>query len=439
MAAASGPSASTVRTIYRQDTEQTAISYAWWGNDARHQYTLTGIQVFEEKNPDIRVNHTYGVWDGYETRNQVFMKSHTNADVMQINYSWLHTYSPDGTGYYNLNYLTDVLDLSRYTEADLALGTVNGHLNAIPIAYNMSVFFYNKDVYDRYGLDIPETWDDLFQAAEQMSKDGIYPIGMVKKHLFLCLVAHFEQTTGRVLFTADGSYCGTAEDWMEILDFYKQLLEKKVIPRVEDFDATDFENGTTAGAGCWASDATRYCAELSKSGVNVVIGNNIMEPGALRSGWYTKPATLYAISATTQHPKEAARFLNFLINDADMARLQGTEKGVPISERALDALKSSRQVDSLEYAAAQEIREMQDETAIMIPQLESSTVMDAFKNTAISIYMERRAWRCARRRSTRSCRETPKKINSGRRAGSGNAVRQTAGGQTSETQYALRR
>ena len=226
------------------------------------------------------MNHTYGVWDGYETRNQVFMKSHTNADVMQINYSWLHTYSPDGTGYYNLNYLTDVLDLSRYTEADLALGTVYGHLNAIPIAYNMSVFFYNKDVYDRYGLDIPETWDDLFQAAEQMSKDGIYPIGMVKKHLFLGLVAHFEQTTGRVLFTADGSYCGTAEDWVEILDFYKQLREKKVIPRVEDFGATDFENGTTAGAGCWASDATRYCTELSKSGVNVVIGNNIMEPGA---------------------------------------------------------------------------------------------------------------------------------------------------------------
>ena len=370
------------QTIYRQEKEQTAISYAWWGNDARHQYTLTGIQVFEDKNPDIRVNHTYGVWDGYETRNQVFMKSHTNADVMQINYSWLHTYSPDGTGYYNLNYLTDVLDLSRYTEADLALGTVNGHLNAIPIAYNMSVFFYNKDVYDRYGLDIPETWDDLFQAAEQMSKDGIYPVGMVKKHLFLSLVAHFEQTTGRVLFTADGSYCGTAEDWVEILDFYKQLLEKKVIPRVEDFGATDFENGTTAGASCWASEATRYCAELSKSGANVVIGNNIMEPGALRSGWYTKPATLYAISSTTQHPKEAARFLNFLLNDADMARLQGTEKGVPISERALDALKSSRQMDSLEYAAAQEIREMQDENAIMIPQLESSTVMDAFKDMA---------------------------------------------------------
>ena len=370
------------QTIYRQDTEQTQISYAWWGNDARHQYTLTGIRVFEEKNPDIRVNHTYGVWDGYETRNQVFMKSHTNADVMQINYSWLHTYSPDGTGYYNLNFLTDELDLSRYSEADLTLGTVNGHLNAIPIAYNMPVFFYNQDIYDRYGLAIPKTWDDLFAAAERMSKDGIYPIGMVKKQMFLSMIAHFEQTTGRVLYTADGSYCGMPEDWAEMLSFYKELVDRKVIPSVSDFGATDFENGTTAGACFWASDATRYCEGLKAAGANVVIGDNLMTPGALRSGWYTKPATLYAISATTQHPKEAARFLNFLINNGDMARLQGTEKGVPISERALDALKSSRQLDSLEYAASQEIMEMQDQNEVMIPQLEAATVMDTFKNTA---------------------------------------------------------
>ena len=370
------------QTIYRQDTEQTQISYAWWGNDVRHQYTLTGIRVFEEKNPDIRVNHTYGVWDGYETRNQVFMKSHTNADVMQINYSWLHTYSPDGTGYYNLNFLTDELDLSRYSEADLTLGTVNGHLNAIPIAYNMPVFFYNQDIYDRYGLAIPKTWDDLFAAAERMSKDGIYPIGMVKKQMFLSMIAHFEQTTGRVLYTADGSYCGMPEDWAEMLSFYKELVDRKVIPSVSDFGATDFENGTTAGACFWASDATRYCEGLKAAGANVVIGDNLMTPGALRSGWYTKPATLYAISATTQHPKEAARFLNFLINNGDMARLQGTEKGVPISERALDALKSSRQLDSLEYAASQEIMEMQDQNEVMIPQLEAATVMDTFKNTA---------------------------------------------------------
>ena len=377
------------RTVYRQENDQTMISFSWWGNDQRHQYTLTGLQLFEDKNPDIRVNHTYGVWDGYETRNRVFMKSHTNADVMQINYSWLDTYSPDGTGYYDLNYLTQELDLRRYSESDLALGTVNGHLNAIPIAYNMTVFFYNKDLYDQYGLAIPTTWDELFQAADLMSKDGIYPVGMVKKHLFLSIVAHFEQTTGHMLYAEDGSYCGTVEDWKEMLQFYKELMDRKVVPSVEDYNSGDFESGRTAGTSCWASDASRYCDSLVSAGTNVVLGQNLTESSALRSGWYTKPATLYAISATTQHPKEAARLLNFLINDADMAKLQGTEKGVPISERALDALKSARMLNSLEYAASEEIKSMQDQNEVMIPALDSSTVMDLFKDAADKYYYER--------------------------------------------------
>lgn len=55
---------------------------------------------------------------------------------------------------------------------------------------------------------------------------------------------------------------------------------------------------------------------------------------------------------------------------------------MPISKRALDVLKASRQLDSLEYAASQEIMEMQEENEVMIPQLESSTVMDAFKDMA---------------------------------------------------------
>lgn len=84
--------------------------------------------------------------------------------------------------------------------------------------------------------------------------------------------------------------------------------------------------------------------------------------------------------------KEVARLLNFLINDADMAKLQGTENDVPISERALDALKSARMLNSLEYSASEEIRSMQDQNEVMIPALEASTVMDIFKDAADKYY-----------------------------------------------------
>lgn len=148
---------------------QNTINFGWWGNDERHDYTLQGIDIFEQKNPSINVNCTYSVWSGYERRNRICMRSGSEPDVMQINYNWISEYSPDGNGYYNLYDLSDYIDLSSYTENELSYGTVNGKLNALPIAYNSVVFFYNQDLLDRYGLDVPKTWDDLFAAAEKLN------------------------------------------------------------------------------------------------------------------------------------------------------------------------------------------------------------------------------------------------------------------------------
>ena len=86
---------------------QNTINFGWWGNDERHDYTLQGIDIFEQKNPSINVNCTYSVWSGYERRNRIYMRSGSEPDVMQINYNWISEYSPGGNGYYNLYDLSD--------------------------------------------------------------------------------------------------------------------------------------------------------------------------------------------------------------------------------------------------------------------------------------------------------------------------------------------
>lgn len=106
------------------------------------------------------------------------MAAHTEADVMQLNYAWVSGYSPDGTGFYDLNELSDILDLSNYTEEALSYGTINGHLDALPIAQNGQVFVYNKSLYDTYNLELPKTWDDFEKAASVMKKDGICPLDL---------------------------------------------------------------------------------------------------------------------------------------------------------------------------------------------------------------------------------------------------------------------
>ncbi len=252
---------------------QNTINFGWWGNDERHDYTLQGIDIFEQKNPSINVNCTYSVWSGYERRNRIYMRSGSEPDVMQINYNWISEYSPDGNGYYNLYDLSDYIDLSSYTENELSYGTVNGKLNALPIAYNSVVFFYNQDLLDQYGLDVPKTWDDLFAAAEKLNGIDEKVLYMNIKHVFLTLIAHYEQTTGKEVFDENGNYVGGDDAIRDMLTFYDKMIRAGVINTEQTMDGNDFMAQKTLGAGFWASDADRYCEPLSDAGVTVTLAD----------------------------------------------------------------------------------------------------------------------------------------------------------------------
>jgi len=374
------PSHKTTVTDLKQNTH---VSFGWWGNDDRHLYTLKGVDMFEQKYPGIDVNCTYSVWNGYERRNRVYMLSGNEPDVMQINFNWLQEYSADGKGYYDLNKLTDFLDLSAYTDKDLAYGTSNGVLNAIPIAYNAVVFYYNEDLLEQYGLSIPQTWDDLFHAAEVMQQDDRYPLMMSEKHTFLAVAAHYEQTTGQTLFNADGTYTGGTEAAGELLTFYKQLYDAQVIGINGKSTNTDFSNGTAAGVAIWASDAENYCQQLEDNEDTPVLADPPRSSDSeSRYGWYVKPATMYAISKNTEHPKESAELLNFLINNRQMILLQGTEKGIPVSSRARQTLSVNGRLNGYDAEAGNFVLSNLDTFETMVPSLENSDVIDAFQDQA---------------------------------------------------------
>jgi len=359
--------------------QSTVISMSWWGNDPRHEYTLQGLSLFQELNPDIIVDHSYGVWNGYERRYLMQMASHNNCDVMQINYAWLSEYSADGTGYYDINQLSDYIDLSQFTQEDLATGMRDGHLNALPIAYNTVCLFYNADMFASYGLDIPRTWDDLFAAADVMSEDGIYVLGMVNKHLFLLLNAWFEQTTGRTLFDDAGNYIGTADDIAMMLEFYKELTDREVIMPLYSFNVSDLENGRVAGTVCWASDSLRYCQPAIDDGMDVVIGDYLRISDNDESDWYIKPATMYAISIDCNDPEACARLVDFLLNDPEFALIQGTEKGIPVSASAREALIENGLLTGIEYEAGEFISDNISDMNLINPMLENADFLDIFK------------------------------------------------------------
>ncbi len=367
--------------VSEQGKSTVDIDFSWWGNDERHIYTMEGVNEFMDENPDINVDMSYGVWDGYEKKMQVYMRSNTEADVMQINYDWLSRYSPDGKGYYDLNKLSDVIDLDAFSDEDLKYGESDGVLNAVPIAFNTITIYYNKKIFDSYGLTLPKTWDDLFDDAKLMSKDGKYVLGVPKKQFFLLLLSHFEQTEGKAFFKDDGTVNATEAEIEKLLKFCSKLISDKVVMPIDNFSRTNYLSGDVAGTVAWVSNAGDLMDSLSENGGTPMIGEYLrVNAGDELTGWYTKPATMYAISETCANPEEAGMLLNFLVNSPQMAILQKTEKGVPASSKAYEALlnNSEEAMSHGEVMASDKMNEEKSKMKTMIPSMENNLIIDEF-------------------------------------------------------------
>lgn len=375
--------------VVTSQAEQIDISLSWWGNDVRHEYTLESVKEFERLHPNINVTCSYAEWSGYQARNTVRMVSDTEADVMQINYAWIQEYSPDGNQFYDINKLSEYIDLSNFSEESLSSGMKNGKLNAVPIALNVMTVYINKTIYDKYNLDIPKTWEDFFEAAKIMN-DETYPLAMTAKGAWFFVTSYAEQVTGKRFMEEDGTINFNSKDVEIMIEMYCRLLNEKVIPQVEYFDRLNMDDGSYAGCVSWLSDASNFCSNAVNNGYEIVIADYTSKDGQnIGQGWYTKPATMLAISKNTEYPKESAMLLDFLLNSDENAKLQKIEKGIPISQSARKYLEENNLIEGLQYDAFLKMNEYQQNFKVLSPYFENADIMDAFMDSCNAVLYEK--------------------------------------------------
>lgn len=362
-----------------KDEGQSVIQFSWWGNEGRAEYTLKGIELFESENPSIKIEPKYNTWSQYEKNCAESFKTGECADVMQINFEWLAKYSPDGKGFYDINKLSDYINLYNYTINDLSYGTVAGKLNAIPIAFNTAIPVYDKNFFERNSLKIPSTWDELFSLAKFLRQKDMYVFTLSNRHILFLAIAWFEQTFSKKVFTVNGKLNISESELGQIFDFMKRLLDEHVIysPK-RGIKLSAIKDKKIVGAILWCNEISLFAKEADSIGGSAVLGNFIQTPGATESGWYLKPASMYAIKKDCKNPKTAAKFLNYLLNNQNFALLQKNDKGVPVSNKSLTALLENNMLESMQYSALMKIRFNRGAINPMLPVMEDNAVIKAF-------------------------------------------------------------
>lgn len=377
---------------YNPDEECT-ITISWWGGDERHEATEKAIEVFESRYPNIHVETDYGAWSGW--KNKVFdeLDNGTCTDVIQVNYDWLVTESYDGSGFYNLESLSNYIELSNFSNDILEFGRRNGVLNAIPVSITGRSMFYNKSVYDKAGVDIPSTWDDLMTVAPKINAIGSYPLNCSNNDTtctawYLCVV-YEQQKTGKEFITSDGELGFTVEEIADALQFYKDLQDNGVVRSVQvtkaqdtaenNYECKTWKNGVIGGILEWGSSVSKYQGTLENP-EDLVIGNLLTMEDTKSSGWFYKPSLLFAINKDTQYPVQSAMLLDFLLNDSESAEILGTTRGIPVSSSALAVLEEKNMLSGLAYESNNQIV---DKGLIVISPYMENTKMTEYYNQAI--------------------------------------------------------
>lgn len=141
------------------------ITYWSWTPSAEDQ-----AAAFEAKYPNVKVNVVNAGTNTEEyTKLQNAIKAGSGApDVVQIEYYAFPQFA-----------LTEgLLDLAPYgfgdLEGDYTASTWNsvdfdGKIYGLPQDSGPMALFYNKSVFDQYGLTVPTTWDEYIATAQQLT------------------------------------------------------------------------------------------------------------------------------------------------------------------------------------------------------------------------------------------------------------------------------
>lgn len=121
-------------------------------------------------------------WDDYWTLLSAGAQGGSMPDVF-----WMH--SNEAERYMSNEMLLDLtdriadsdkIDMSKYPEDITELYTYDGKNYAVPKDVDTIALWYNKTLFDEAGLEYPTadwTWDDLYEAAKALTKDGVYGFG----------------------------------------------------------------------------------------------------------------------------------------------------------------------------------------------------------------------------------------------------------------------
>ncbi len=332
------------------DDGVTTLRMSWWGSQSRHDQTQEIIKKFEEENPDIKIEAEFTGFDGYFEKMAAQAAGNNLPDIMQQNFGeYLNQYADKGLLADLTPFVEDgSIDVDGVDDTIMNSGKKDGKLLGIPTGTNALTAFYNEDMVKEAGIDPATladgewTWEDYEKYAGKIH-DATDKFGarlMEPKNLF----EYYLREKGKKLFNEDGTALGYDDDQL-LVDYFNRNLKLKeegavpgyeTIQQIKGVEDELIVRGDAAFDFRWSNQATALdsAAEGKPLKMTLLPGENNDQ------GMYLKPAMLWSISENSKHKEAAAKFIDFFVNNIEVYKIGGSDRGVPIKPDIREQLSS---------------------------------------------------------------------------------------------------
>jgi len=282
------------------------------------------VAAFEEANPDIDVQRDVQAVDDMRPTIQTALNSGTGPDVF---------YYDTGPGFGGVLakaglvrplddfYASGALDhIYPWTHERV---TFDGKLYGIGHAVEFLSVYYNADLFKEHGLSAPTTYQEFLGLCESLKNEGMIPIafgnaqGWPAFHTFSLYANNMiPQDRLKAMIAGEESW-DTPEIVGAIQAGFVDLDKNGCFnPSVNAASYDDAIALFTSGMAAMVMTGSWIIPTLQEAPFNV----DFFFLPAPEGGTTTPPAGLssgYFVSAATQHPEEAERFLKFLFDPAN--------------------------------------------------------------------------------------------------------------------------
>ncbi len=339
LAACSDDSPSTATSGTGDAQEQVTLSFSWWGNDQRATITQEAIDAFEATHPHITVEGQPSAFDGYFDKLATSTAAGDAPDVISFGGAYVLEYAARGA-LLDLADVSDQLDVSPFDVDILSNATYEDAVYGVPAGGNAAAVLANPALFEAAGVEMPDddtwTWDDFAEIAEQISAstpDGTYGAEIRPPDL----IGTWAAQHGTPLYNEDGEVGVTDKVMQQFWQMTLDLQASGASPSAEVTQEvlTAGPEQTLAGQGRaamifgYSNQAATYSAA---AGTDLVLLRVPGETEFERTGAALLPSQYYGIYSKSDHPEEAAEFVDFLVNSAEAGAIIRNDRGMPANQ-----------------------------------------------------------------------------------------------------------